>query len=129
MNRVCEGIDTAVEDTSIVLALVSDDNVFFETKKEYGKDMVTGFIRLNGMTIGAVKIALKIYDEEGNAVQEFGGTLSVRGCKKAADFVNCCADYPSLLLAMRTGTIPSLPMHLQHLICLHGLAPRQSLAP
>ena len=34
LNRVCEGIDNAVEDTSIVLALVSDDNVFFETKKE-----------------------------------------------------------------------------------------------
>ena len=33
LNRVCEGIDNAVEDTSIVLALVSDDNVFFETKE------------------------------------------------------------------------------------------------
>ena len=105
LNRVCEGIDNAVEDTSIVLALVSDDNVFFETKKEYGKDMVTGFIRLNGMTIGAVANRAKIYDEEGNAVQEFGGTLSVRGCKKAADFVNFCDAFniPVVTLTNVTG--------------------------
>ena len=105
LNRVCEGIDNAVEDTSIVLSLVSDDNVFFETKKEYGKDMVTGFIRLNGMTIGAVANRAKIYDEEGNAVQEFGGTLSVRGCKKAADFVNFCDAFniPVVTLTNVTG--------------------------
>ena len=105
LNRVCEGIENAVEDTSIVLTLVSDDNIFFETKKEYGKDMVTGFIRLNGMTIGAVANRAKIYDEEGNAEQEFGGTLSVRGCKKAADFVNFCDAFniPVVTLTNVTG--------------------------
>ena len=37
LNRVCEGIENAVEDTSIVLTLVSDDNIFFETKKRIRK--------------------------------------------------------------------------------------------
>ena len=78
LNRVCEGIDNAVEDTSIVLALVSDDNVFFETKKEYGKDMVTGFIRLNGMTIGAVANRAKIYDEEATPCRNWRNIVCTR---------------------------------------------------
>ena len=54
LNRVCAGIENATEDTAIALATISDDNFFFETKRNYAKDMVTGFIRLNGMTVGAV---------------------------------------------------------------------------
>ena len=77
----------------------------FDCPEVEGKDMVTGFIRLNGMTIGAVANRAKIYDEEGNAVQEFGGTLSVRGCKKAADFVNFCDAFniPVVTLTNVTG--------------------------
>lgn len=90
LNRACEGIADAAEDTALVAALVSDDNVFFETKRAYAKDMVTGFIRLNGMTVGVVANRSKVYDEEGKAVETFDGTLSVRGCKKATDFVEFC---------------------------------------
>ena len=31
--------------------------------------MVTGFIRLNGMTVGVVANRTKVYDEEGNEVE------------------------------------------------------------
>lgn len=90
LNRVCEGIENAAEDTAILAAMVSDSNVFFETKREYGKSMVTGFIRLNGMTVGVVANRSKVYDEEGKVAEEFDGTLTVKGCKKAADFVEFC---------------------------------------
>ncbi len=90
LNRVCEGIENAAEDTAIVASMVSDDNVFFETKREYAKDMVTGFIRLNGMTVGVVANRTKVFDEEGNEVQTFDGTLSAKGAKKGADFVEFC---------------------------------------
>ncbi|MBP3665160.1 MAG: carboxyl transferase [Tyzzerella sp.] len=90
LNRACEGIENAMEDTALVAAMVSDDNVFFETKRAYAKDMVTGFIRLNGMTVGVVANRSKVYDEEGNVVETFDGTLSVKGAKKAADFVEFC---------------------------------------
>lgn len=90
LNRVCEGIENAVEDTAIVLADISDGHVFFETKKDYAKDMVTGFIRLNGMTVGAVANRSKVFDAEGNVSEEFDGSLSTKGCKKASDFVNFC---------------------------------------
>ena len=45
--------------------MVSDDNMFFETKRDFAKDMVTGFIRLNGMTVGAVANCSEVYNEEG----------------------------------------------------------------
>ena len=90
LNRVCEGIDTVSGDTALVATLISDNNIFFETKREYAKDMVTGFIRLNGMTVGVVANRSKIYNEEGVVSEELETTLSPAGCKKASDFVNFC---------------------------------------
>ena len=90
LNRACDGIENAAQDTALVATLVSDNNAFFETKREYAKDMVTGFIRLNGMTVGVVANRSKIYDEAGKAAEEFDTTLSEAGCKKAADFVEFC---------------------------------------
>lgn len=43
--------------------------------------MVTGFIRLNGMTVGAVANRSKVYDAEGNA-ESYEQVLTVDGCKK-----------------------------------------------
>lgn len=105
LNRVCADIANAAEDTSIVLATLSDSHVFFETKKDYAKDMVTGFIRLNGMTVGAVANRSKVYDAEGNVAEEFDKALSVEGCKKAIDFVNFCDAFsiPVLTLTNVTG--------------------------
>lgn len=50
LNRLCDGIEGCVGDTALALTLISDDAYFFETKRDYAKEMVTGFIRLNGMT-------------------------------------------------------------------------------
>ena len=76
--------------TQSLLTEISDSNVFFEAKANYAKDMVTGFVRLNGMTIGVVANRSKVYDEEGNVAEEFDSTLSEAGCKKASDFVEFC---------------------------------------
>lgn len=105
LNRLCADIANAAEDTGIVLAELSDNHIFFETKKEYAKDMVTGFIRLNGMTVGAVANRSKVYDAEGNVAEEFDKALSVDGCKKAIDFVNFCDAFsiPVLTLTNVTG--------------------------
>ena len=90
LNRACEGIENAMEDTALVATMVSDDNMFFETKRAYAKDMVTGFIRLNGMTVGVVANRSKVYNEEGEVEETFDGTISATGAKKAADFVEFC---------------------------------------
>ncbi len=105
LNRVCTGIENAVEDTAIALANISDSNQFFETKREYAKDMVTGFIRLNGMTVGAVANRSKVYDADAQVVAEFDGSLSADGAKKAAEFVEFCDAFniPVLTLTNVSG--------------------------
>ena len=105
LNRVCTGIENATEDTAIALANISDNSIFFETKRNYAKDMVTGFIRLNGMTVGAVANRSKVYDAEANLVAEFDGSLSARGAKKAAEFVEFCDAFniPVLTLTNVNG--------------------------
>ena len=104
LNRVCADLANAAEDTGIALATISDNNIFFETKREYAKEMVTGFIRLNGMTVGAVANRSKVYDAEGNA-ESYEQVLTVDGCKKAADFINFCDAFsiPVLSLTNVTG--------------------------
>lgn len=100
LNRACTTIENAVEDTAIALAEISDSNIFFETKKDFAKDMVTGFIRLNGMTVGAVANRSKVYDAEANVTDEFDGSLSADGAKKAADFINFCDAFSIPVLSL-----------------------------
>ena len=100
LNRVCEGIENAVEDTAIALANISDSNVFFETKKNFAKDMVTGFIRLNGMTVGAVANRSKVYNENAEVVAEFDGSLSAHGARKAAEFITFCDAFNIPILSL-----------------------------
>lgn len=105
LNRLCPELGDAKEDTAIVLAQISDNNQFLEMRQAFAKEMVTGFIRLNGMTVGAVANRTKVYDAEGNVEVEFDGSLSVDGCKKAIDFVNFCDAFsiPVLTLTNVSG--------------------------
>lgn len=90
LNRVCSDIANCVGDTAIALAQISDDNLFIQTKEGFSKRMVTGFIKLNGMTVGAVANRTQVYDEEMNLVEEFDARLTPAACEKAADFVKFC---------------------------------------
>lgn len=76
LNRVCADLGSVEYSAPYILSSISDENVFFETKASYAKDMVTGFIRLNGMTVGAAA---------NNDVE-----LTARGAQKAAEFVQFC---------------------------------------
>ena len=104
LNRTCEGIETVSGDTALVATLLSDNNIFFETKREYAKDMVTGFIRLNGMTVGVVANRSQVYNAEGTVETELDTTLSPAGCKKAADFVEFCDAFNIPLVSLTNVT-------------------------
>ena len=88
LNRVCENLSGCREDTRLALTHISDSNVFIETKKNYARNMVTGFIKLNGRTIGAVANASAVYDENGEKAESFDKALTARGCNKAAEFIS-----------------------------------------
>lgn len=76
LNRVCEDLGNVEYSAPYILSSISDGNVFFETKADYAKDMVTGLIKLNGMTVGAVA--------------NNDTDMTARGALKAADFINFC---------------------------------------
>ena len=104
LNRVCENLADCVGDTEIALENLADAGTFFEIKKAYAKNMVTGFMKLNGITVGAVANRATVYDEEGKA-EELGTALTAEGCEKAADFVNFCDAFniPVLTLTNASG--------------------------
>lgn len=90
LNRVNPELAGCIGDTSIALSILADNNQFFEVKENYGKNMVTGFLKLNGTTVGAVANRSEICDEEGKVSEKLDAVLTVKGCEKAADFVNFC---------------------------------------
>jgi len=105
LNRVCNNMTAMKGEPRFLLSEIADDHIFYETKKDFAKDMVTGFIRINGTTIGAVANCTEIYDEEANKTEEFDNVLSARGCRKAAEFVTFCDafDIPVLSLTNVKG--------------------------
>ena len=90
LNRVCADLENCAGDTAIALATISDDNFFMELKEHFEPGMVTGFIRLNGTTVGCVANRTEVYGEDGEKKGEYEAVLTSRGCKKAADFINFC---------------------------------------
>ncbi len=105
LNRVNPEIAGCVGDTAIAARILSDNNNFFEVKADYAKSMVTGFIRLDGETIGVVANRAEVCDTEGKVVEKLGTVLTKQGCEKAADFVNFCDAFsiPVLTLTNVTG--------------------------
>ena len=76
-NRVLDGFDGYATDAKAALTQIADDTKFVELKAEYGKEMVTGLLSLDGVTVGAIANAKE-------------GILSTAGCKKAEQFMYFC---------------------------------------
>ena len=100
LNRACAEIANCVGDTSIALSQIADNGIVFEVKREYAKDMVTGFIKLNGVTVGAVANRTEVYGEDGTVTEKFDAVLSAAGCDKAADFINFCDAFEIPVLSL-----------------------------
>ncbi len=90
LNRASAELAGCVGDTAMALRVLADNYNFFEVKAGYAKDMVTGFLKLNGVTIGAVANRSEVLDAEGNVSEKLDAVLTKKGCEKAADFVNFC---------------------------------------
>ena len=105
LNRACKDLENAAGDPAVLLSNIADDNNFVEVKAAYAKDMVTGFVRLNGTTVGVVANCSEVYGEDGEVIETLGTVLSGKGAQKAADFVNFCDAFeiPVLSLTNVTG--------------------------
>ncbi len=89
LNRVCDGLADGKGDPAYVISSIADNNIFVETRKTFAKEMVTGFIKLNGATIGVAGNRTELFDN-GASVEKFDNVLTTGGCYKAAEFVNFC---------------------------------------
>ena len=73
LNRAC---DFNADDAVYSVTQMADDAVYFEVKASYAKAVSTGFIKLNGQTVGCVVNAQK--------------TLTPYAAVKAAEFIEFC---------------------------------------
>ncbi len=105
LNRATAAFAGAVADPAVALADIADNGEFFEVKADYAKEMVTGFIRLNGATVGAVANRTAKFDENGKVAEKFDAVLTTKGCYKAESFVEFCDAFgiPVLTLTNVTG--------------------------
>ncbi|HET7226072.1 MAG TPA: acyl-CoA carboxylase subunit beta [Candidatus Eisenbacteria bacterium] len=67
-------------DMKELVRLVVDDGDFFEVHEHFAPNIVTGFARLNGRSIGVV----------GNQPRVLAGVLDIASSVKGARFVRCC---------------------------------------
>jgi acetyl-CoA carboxylase carboxyltransferase component len=90
LNRAAEGLESKLTDAAEVATELADNRQFVELKAGFAKEMVTGLIKLDGVTIGVV----------GNREIDGEAVLSAAGCEKAADFVDLCDMYEIPVLSI-----------------------------
>ncbi|SEK29605.1 Acetyl-CoA carboxylase, carboxyltransferase component [Pseudobutyrivibrio ruminis] len=90
LNRAADGLEGKLTDAAAVATELADNRQFVELKAGFAKEMVTGLIKLDGVTIGVV----------GNREVDGEAVLSAAGCEKAADFVDLCDMYEIPVLSI-----------------------------
>lgn len=105
LNRPTAGMAGFAGDTAAALSQIADYNEFIEVKAAFAPSMVTGFMRLNGQTVGCVANRSQILDENGKAKEKFDTVLTPAGCKKAVSFISFCDAFnlPIVTLTNVTG--------------------------
>ncbi len=100
LNRLVPDFGTELADPAVALEDLGDNNFFLEVKKGYAKEMVTGFLCLDGITIGVVANRTAEYDADGKTAAEYAPRLTTAGCEKAAAFVSVCDAFNIPVLSM-----------------------------
>lgn len=97
LNRTIPGIEANAGNAKNIATNISDDNLIIEFKPEFGKDIFTGFIKLNGATIAVI----------GNQKDAENGLISSDGADKASEFVQFADSFniPILTLTSVKGFV------------------------
>lgn len=104
-DRIEMALDTIIPDNPNkpydmheVIARIADEADFFEVQKDHAKNILCGFIRLNGSTVGVVA----------NQPMVLAGCLDIDSAKKAGRFVRFCDAFniPILTLVDVPGFLP-----------------------
>ncbi len=104
-NRIDDSLDTLIPDNPNtpydmheLITKIADEGDFFEMQAAYAKNILTGFIRLEGRTVGVVA----------NQPMVLAGCLDIAASRKAARFVRFCDcfEIPLLTLVDVPGFLP-----------------------
>ncbi|NLA14185.1 MAG: methylmalonyl-CoA carboxyltransferase, partial [Tissierellia bacterium] len=105
LNRVEEKLNDIVPenpnkayDVKEIIQTIADNNDFLETQPYYAKNIVTGFIRINGQTIGVIA----------NQPRHLAGCLDIDASDKSSRFIRTCDCFniPLLNLVDVPGFLP-----------------------
>ena len=118
INRVDEALATLIPENSnlpydirTLISTVADEAHFLEVQPFYARNLVVGFIRLNGYPIGVIA----------NQPSFLAGVLDISGSRKGARFVRFCDAFniPLLVLEDVPGFLPGVDQEHDGII-IHG---------
>jgi propionyl-CoA carboxylase beta chain len=104
-DRLDESLDTLIPanpnqpyDMKELILKVADEGDFFEIQEDYARNIITGFIRIEGSTVGVVA----------NQPMVLAGVLDIDSARKAARFVRFCDAFeiPILTFVDVPGFLP-----------------------
>lgn len=104
-DRLCEEIKDLVPDDPNksyniidIIQSIADENYFYELQPEFAQNIVIGFIRLEGRTVGVIA----------NQPAHLAGCLDIKASQKGARFVRFCDAFniPILTLEDVPGFLP-----------------------
>ncbi|KAI9290541.1 carboxyl transferase [Neoconidiobolus thromboides FSU 785] len=98
LNNIVPVDSTKAYDMKDVISRLVDDGNFFEIMPDYAKNILVGFSRMNGSTVGIV----------GNQPMVSSGVLDINSSVKAARFVRFCDSFniPIITLVDVPGFLP-----------------------
>lgn len=104
LNELVPSDSRQVYDMSRVIPHLLDNGEFFELKPEFARNMITGFGRLDGFSVGIVA----------NQPLHMGGTLDIDASDKEARFIRFCDAFniPLIFLVDTPGYLPG--SHQEH---------------
>lgn len=99
LNRM---LSTAAIESGDIRTILSEcaDTALMEIRPDYAPEMVTGFLKLNGITVGVIGNSAALYDENGEKTVDLPSGLTACGCRKAAEHVRFCRSFDIPLLTV-----------------------------
>lgn len=107
VNRVCTELDTIMPDSAnkaydmkAVINSVVDNGEFFEVQPYYATNMITGFARIGGKTVGILA----------NQPKAMAGCLDINASDKAGRFISICDSFnvPMVTFVDVPGFLPGV---------------------
>ena len=92
LSEISESVDTS--DVKCIIKEIADLSEFYELYSAYAQNIVTGFIRLNGSTVGVLANQGKVNS----------GIIDIKASKKASAFVNLCDSFNISILTITNTT-------------------------